>query len=183
MLHRLMVPLVWLTLAGMACGQPPSAAPDSSESLAYDVAPWPIATSLVQPEYPMLGETAGLTGTVNARVFVAADGSVTECIASDDPHGLGFGDEVVKAVNQWSFIPAVRNHVFVPTETVLHFEFDLSDPPGSDARRDSLIAARTHWVKERNDLRLTDPRALYQPYPIIHLRYPVKSGCSRFPAR
>lgn len=70
----------------------------------------PVIIKRVEPKYPEMARTTGLTGTVVLRILVYKDGSVKDVIVVR-PSGtnVGFEESALEAVKQWVFKPAIQN--------------------------------------------------------------------------
>jgi periplasmic protein TonB len=77
----------------------------------------------VQPGYPQLAYRRRLTGWVEIRFNVAADGRVgnVEVIRADPPRM--FDREAIRAVEQWMFEPAMRDGQPIPSTLSRRIEF------------------------------------------------------------
>ncbi|MEM8891533.1 MAG: energy transducer TonB [Bacteroidota bacterium] len=77
--------------------------------------------------YPERASRAGVEGTVNVRVVVRADGSLSDLKVLK---GLGYGcdDEALRLVSKMPrWVPGVQNGVSVPVYTVVRITFKLID--------------------------------------------------------
>lgn len=70
----------------------------------------PVIIKRIEPKYPEMARTTGLTGTVVLRILVYKDGSVKDVIVVR-PSGtnVGFEESAMEAVKQWVFKPAIQN--------------------------------------------------------------------------
>jgi protein TonB len=70
----------------------------------------PVIIKKIEPKYPEMARTTGLTGTVVLRILVFKDGSVKDVIVVR-PSGtnVGFEEAAMDAVRQWVFKPAIQN--------------------------------------------------------------------------
>jgi len=87
----------------------------------------PVVLTSGQPRYPIAARRAGLTGNVIVSVLVTHTGQVTDAKILSEPGGgrFGFGDEVLKVINTWTFEPAT--HQGVPVST--RFAFPIAFQP------------------------------------------------------
>ena len=82
--------------------------PSASDFVAVEQEP--VIIKKVDPKYPEMARTTGLTGTVVLRILVYKDGSVKDVIVVR-PSGtnVGFEEAAINAVKQWVFKPAIQN--------------------------------------------------------------------------
>lgn len=80
----------------------------------------------VQPEYPYTAKRKGVTGVVEIKALVGADGNVQSVsVISANPKGV-FEDAVLMAVRKWKFRPGVKDGQNVPTWVVFPVRFELN---------------------------------------------------------
>ena len=138
---------------------------------AFDVAPWPIDLTIVQPEYPDLAKRAVISGEVTTRLTIGADGRVDKVDAKAVPQGIGFEDRVDNAVRQWRFLPAQCAGKLCPSVIDLAFEFVLCQNAADSVR----WTQQTATASEGNLQRATDPRSIYHPAPVIYYWKPART--------
>jgi protein TonB len=87
----------------------------------------PVIIKRVEPRYPEMARTTGLTGTVVLRILVYKDGSVKDVIVVR-PSGtnVGFEEAAIDAVKQWVFKPAIQNQKPVSVWVNYPVKFTLS---------------------------------------------------------
>lgn len=70
----------------------------------------PVPIKKVDPVYPAMALSTGLSGTVVLRILVYKDGSVKDVqVVKSSGSSVGFEEAAVKAVSQWVFKPAIQN--------------------------------------------------------------------------
>lgn len=80
----------------------------------------------VPPEYPYSAKRQGVTGVVEVKALVGADGNVQSVsVVSANPKGV-FEDAVLVAVRKWKFKPGVKDGQNVPTWVVFPVRFELN---------------------------------------------------------
>jgi TonB family protein len=166
MLKKILCAVGPFTLVSICVAQ----TPDSSAKPDYDVAPWPVQKSIVQPTYPIVASSANVDGHVRAQVSINMSGKVTQCAVEAHPWRIGLEEAVHDAVIQWRFIPARKSKQVIDADIRLEFDFiihpDSANYPNgyrmSRARADSL---RTYAVAHNRE-RDRDPLCVYDPLPI-----------------
>jgi TonB family protein len=127
-------------------------------SVQETVAPKP-APGVSQPAYPAAARAAGIEGEVRYRAAIRADGSVASVdIISVPATGVGFEEEVQRAVTSWRFVPATLRGVASPSEYSGAVRFTVSIP------QESIYPLSSHaaWTQVRAlaaDLKLRIRRA------------------------
>lgn len=107
--------------------QPPG--PISTFSGVYGLEEVDVAPSVlrsVQPEYPYSAKRQGITGVVEVKCLVGANGVVESVsITGANPKGI-FEDAVLVAVRKWRFKAGVKDGQNVPTWVVFPVRFELN---------------------------------------------------------
>ena len=89
-----------------------------------DVAPTVLRS--VEPQYPHAAKRKGITGVVEVKALVGADGRVQSVsVTKANPKGV-FEDAVIMAVRNWRFKPGVKDGQDVPTWVVFPVRFELN---------------------------------------------------------
>jgi protein TonB len=82
--------------------------PSAKDFVAFEQEP--VIVKKVDPVYPEMARTTGLTGTVLVRILVYKDGTVKDVIvARASGSNVGFEEAAIAAVKQWVFKPAIQN--------------------------------------------------------------------------
>jgi protein TonB len=95
----------------------------------------PTKTVDVPPKYTPEAARAKIQGTVQIRITILADGSVTDPVIMQSlDRVFGLDDNALAAVRQWKFKPATRNGVPIPVRVTANLVFTLRGgdtmPPG-----------------------------------------------------
>jgi len=95
---------------------------------APDQPPLSIAATHTKPPYPALEERLGITGAVQLRLTVSAQGTVTDAVVVRSSGAPGL-DRAAQAwvLAKWRYRPAMRGGVAVPATTLVLIKFDLAD--------------------------------------------------------
>jgi bla regulator protein blaR1 len=90
------------------------------------------------PKYPRAASRQGHEGSVEVRFLVDENGRVRNPeVISESPRGYGFGEEAIRAVEQWRFEPFRRDGEAVSHE--IRTGFDFAEPDDCSARTGSRI--------------------------------------------
>ena len=81
-------------------------------------------THRVQPEYPQAARKAHIQGTVVLCATIAKDGKVRNVRAFSGPEELI--PSSIKAMEQWSYQPYLKNNEPVHVDSEIHLGFKLS---------------------------------------------------------
>ena len=109
---------------------PPSDKGPKAKFIAYDEPPVPlggIATIMRNVIYPDIAIIAGIQGTVLVRVFVQADGKVSEATVVDGLDGTGLNEAAIEALKKTKFKPAKQRDVPIGVYISIPVRFSLKD--------------------------------------------------------
>jgi TonB family protein len=84
----------------------------------------PMVISRVEPEYPEICRQVGLTGAVNARLWITREGKVRDVVIIKSDSEF-FNQAVIDAAKQWIFTPALMNKGPVAVWRAVVFNFKL----------------------------------------------------------
>jgi protein TonB len=79
----------------------------------------------VRPSYPGSARRLGIQGTTTLRVYIAADGAVTEVLVHESAGHPDLDHAAADAVKRWRFDPARRGTEAVGIWVLLPVEFRL----------------------------------------------------------
>ena len=77
--------------------------------------------------YPDIAIIAGIQGTVLVRVFVQADGKVSEATVVDGLDGTGLNEAAIEALKKTKFKPAKQRDVPIGVYISIPVRFSLKD--------------------------------------------------------
>ena len=90
----------------------------------------------IEPRYPIQAAEQGITGFVQLKFDVGADGKVRNVsVIKSSPEGV-FGKEAVRALKEWQYTATGQEH----KGQLVQLDFEL-DPVPSDMERISVTAA------------------------------------------
>lgn len=169
-MQRATLYVLLLLVAARVCGE-------DSEFVPFDVAPWPIDSLCVAPEYPEMIARAGVPGTVDLNLRIDSTGRVVDTkIAYCKPQRLGFEEATLAACTTWVFTPAQAREKAVSVWIDMRFSFVVL--PCGGLPRDSLQAEFAEQEKVFADsmlqLRATDPSTSFVPPPVVYISLPTK---------
>ncbi len=104
--------------------EPAPSAPPAAETSAEPVIVPPRLAEPLSPRYPPLAQRLRKEATVELRVYVERDGTVSQ-VRPLDSHGFGFDDAAQRAARRAVFTPGTRNGAPVGTWTSLRIAFKL----------------------------------------------------------
>jgi TonB family protein len=79
----------------------------------------------VPPRYPARAKADIIQGTVEMKVLIGTDGSVTDIQVVHSPRN-DLSESAVAAVKQWKYKPFTIKGVAIPTETTINVNFILA---------------------------------------------------------
>ena len=93
-----------------------------------DLPPLSIAATHTKPPYPALEQRLGITGAVQLRLTISAQGAVTDAVVVRSSGAPGL-DRAAQAwvLAKWRYRPAMRGGVAVPATTLVLIKFDLEN--------------------------------------------------------
>ena len=109
---------------------PPSDKGPKAKFIAYDEPPVPIggiAGIMRNVIYPDIAIIAGIQGTVLVRVFVQADGKVSEATVVDGLDGTGLNEAAIEALKKTKFKPAKQRDVPIGVYISIPVRFSFKD--------------------------------------------------------
>ncbi len=86
----------------------------------------PRALHIVNPMYPYQMKRLGVTGTVNLKCLIAANGNIGDIEVISATHAE-FTDAAVEAVKRWTFAPGTRDGQPTAQRIMLPISFYLTD--------------------------------------------------------
>ncbi len=146
-----------------------------SDSIAYDVAPWPIEGKCPLPKYPKLGGMAGVPGRVNVVLSIDSLGRVVRhTLNLERPELLGFAPAVEEACTSWIFSPAIYKGQPIEMEMSLTFQFRMRDCRDYESEYSCIETERQAYVDSVQALRNRNPRQVYSPPPVVEASHYVE---------
>ena len=109
---------------------PPSDKGPKAKFIAYDEPPVPIggiAGIMRNVIYPDIAIIAGIQGTVLVRVFVQADGKVSQATVVDGLDGTGLNEAAIEALKKTKFKPAKQRDVPIGVYISIPVRFSFKD--------------------------------------------------------
>lgn len=155
-----------------------------TDSIQYDVAPWPVEGKCPLPKYPELAGKAGVSGKVVVWLNIDTLGRVVESRVSEaKPPKIGFEQEVKKTCLNWTFSPAKSKDRMVNSWIDLSFEFrSTSSRTHESYSLDSLAAAEqtSRFIDSTEALHDLNHSFEYVPPPILIVgQLPVRNVKAR----
>ena len=112
-------------ISGTVLDNPPPPAADLDDRPVKQVDEWPVAVTMVKPEYPQIARDAMVDGKVIVLVLVGRDGHVRDA-KIEERHSVPMLDGVaLEAARNWVFSPALVNGHPVSVWTAIPFDFIL----------------------------------------------------------